>query len=78
MAKKKTAKKPPKKPTPAGRNKVVNEHRKNVHAGISGYPVNEQEMRDFHLKLSSHARKVKYNPYVHSFVHTLVIREVKL
>ena len=55
--------------SPAGRSKVIKEQRKNVHAGISGYPVDEQEMWDFHLKLDSHARNVKYNPYKYdSFV----------
>ena len=47
----------------AGRNKVLREKRKNVHAGISGYPVDEQEMWNYHSKLDSHARKVLYNPY---------------
>ena len=47
----------------AGRNKVLREKRKNVHAGISGYPVDEQEMWNYHSEFYSHARKVLYNPY---------------
>ena len=44
-----------------GREKVLRECRKNVHAGISGYVIDPQSVRGILGSLTPH--KVMYNPY---------------
>jgi hypothetical protein len=57
----------------AGRKKVLEQKKKNVHAGVSGYPV------EYVVGIPGKAKEITYNPYKHkTFVDKKTGKTVKV
>lgn len=54
----------------AGRQRVLRERKKNVHAGVVGVWAEDSAFRDTHNRVMMYGTPVTYNPYKYdSFVH---------